>query len=204
MSIKFVTVSKNDKDYRKVVDLYKKAFPKKERFPLWLLFYKVKSKNAQFSSLYENDNWLGFLYTIEHKNIVLILYLAISETCRSGGYGTKVLTAIREKSVGKRIVLDIEEVDEKAQNYVQRFRRKRFYEKNDYRSSGYTINEMGQKFEVLILGDSMTKPALKEVYKHLAGNFLGLFFLPEIEGTAKKTISENNKSLLCLGTENGV
>ncbi len=120
MSIEFLPVSKNDKDYPKIVDLYKKTFPKKERFPLWLLFYEVKSQNAHFSSLYENDDWIGFLYTIEYGNIVMVLYFAISERFRLDGYDAKVFTMIKEKHLGKRVVLDIEEIPERRRKITNR------------------------------------------------------------------------------------
>jgi hypothetical protein len=179
--LEFIPVTKREVSYSKVRALYKKAFPKKEQVPLWMLFRNVKSRNASFNALYDNGKWVGLIYTIEHNNIVMVVYLAIDETCRSGGYGSKVLTSLKEKHPGKRIVLEIEKVDDRANNYEQRLKRKNFYKKNGYQSTGYITTLLGEKFEVMFIGGSISKVDLKGLYRILMGGFLSFFFAPKFE-----------------------
>ncbi|MEM6452613.1 MAG: GNAT family N-acetyltransferase [Cyanobacteria bacterium P01_D01_bin.105] len=172
MSIDFVPAGIDKKNSAKIESLYKDAFPKNERAPLWFLRYKAKQSNVAFNSLYDNESWIGLLYTIECGDILLVIYFAIDASCRSGGYGTKVLTALREGHPDKRIVLNIERIDEQADNNAQRVKRKRFYEKNGYTSTGIIVEELGQPFEMLILGGSITLEETRQVY----GSFLGKIF----------------------------
>ncbi|MEO1300405.1 MAG: GNAT family N-acetyltransferase [Cyanobacteria bacterium J06636_16] len=154
--------------------LYETAFPKSERAPFWFLRKKSKQSNVSFNSLYEDESWIGLIYTLEFRDILLLLYLAIDASCRSGGYGSKVLRALKEMHPDKRIVLNIEPIDERADNYAQRVKRKSFYEKNGYTSTGIIVEELGQPFEMLILGGSITPEETREVYSSLLGKILSL------------------------------
>ena len=47
-------------------------------------------------------------------------FFAISEQRRFGGYGSKVMDLMKGKYAKQRIVLNIEELDDTADNYQQR------------------------------------------------------------------------------------
>ena len=53
--------------YKKEIKrLYKSAFPKEERAPLFFLFYKTKYNNDnKFYAAMENGEFVGFVYTIK-------------------------------------------------------------------------------------------------------------------------------------------
>ena len=152
MSINFVPAATDKENSTKIKPLYENAFPKSERVPFWFLRHKAQQSNVSFNSLYDDESWIGLLYTFECDDIILVLYIAIDASCRSGGYGTKVLTGLREGHPDKRIVLTIEPIDEQADNYEQRVKRKKFYEKNGYTSAGIIVEGLGQPFEMLISG----------------------------------------------------
>jgi ribosomal protein S18 acetylase RimI-like enzyme len=185
MSIDFVPAVIDKENSTNIESLYKDAFPKNERAPLWFLRHKAKQRNVAFNSLYHNESWIGLLYTIEYRDILLIIYLAIDASCRSGGYGTKVLTALREDHPDKRIILNVEQIDNQYNNNVQRVQRKRFYEKNGYTSTGIIVEELGQPFEMLIFGDSITLEETRQVYRIFLGKILSL--LPVLRIREKNT-----------------
>ncbi|MEM9809149.1 MAG: GNAT family N-acetyltransferase [Cyanobacteria bacterium P01_D01_bin.56] len=174
MSIDFVPAVIDKENSTKLESLYKEAFPKNERAPLWFLRHKAKQSNVAFNSLYDNESWIGLLYTVEYRDILLIVYFAIDASCRAGGYGTKVLTALRENHPNKRIVLNIEQIDKQADNNAQRVKRKRFYEKNGYTATGIIVEELGQPFEMLISGGSITPEETRQVYRSFLGKILNL------------------------------
>ena len=117
MSINFLPAVADKEHSTQIESLYENAFPKSERAPFWFLRHKAKQSDVSFSSLYEDESWIGLIYMSEYEDILLVLYFAIDASCRSGGYGTKVLTALREDHPDKRIVLTIEPIDEQADNY---------------------------------------------------------------------------------------
>ncbi|MFT5313689.1 MAG: GNAT superfamily N-acetyltransferase [Paraglaciecola sp.] len=180
MSINLRPLTKYDDNYSKVIDLYKKAFTTAQRIPTWILKFKLRKGKEGFNVIYAGDNWIGLLYITEYKDIVLLHFLAISESYRSGGYGSKVIDLINVTHCGKRVVLNIETLDKREENYPQRVRRKAFYEKNGFSSSGYIVQEPGEKLEMLILGGSIRKEEIEAMYKHLFGSIIGFLLRPKI------------------------
>ena len=124
--------------------------------------------------------WIGLIYFTEHNGIVLIHFLAISQSYRSGGYGSKVLDLMKVIHSGKRIVLNIENLDKREKNYPQRVKRKSFYENNGFSSSDYIVKEPGEKLEMLIFGGRISKEEIEMMYKNLFGSVLGFLIRPKI------------------------
>lgn len=180
MSINIRPLTKYDVNYSKVIDLYKEAFPGVQRIPSWILRCIMRKGKAGFNVLYENDSWIGLIYIIECKDIVFVQFFAISESRRSGGYGSKVVDSMKDIYSGNRIVLNIEELDEQSENYPQRVKRKNFYVKNGFSSSGYIVKEPGERLEMLILGGNIRKEEIEAMYKSLFGSVLGFFYRPEV------------------------
>ena len=180
MSINFRPLNQNDDNYSKVIDLYKKAFTTAQRIPTWFLKFKLRKGKVGFNVLYADNTWIGLIYTTEFKDIVLVHFLAISESCRSGGYGSKVMDSMKVMHSGKKIVLNIEKLDKQEKNFEQRVKRKAFYEKNGFTSSGYFVKEPGEKLEMLIFGGSISKEEIEAMYKNLFGSIIGFLLRPQI------------------------
>lgn len=180
MSIDFRTLSNNDAHYLRVIELYKSAFPQAQHIPTWLLRYTLRKGKQGFSVLYAEDTWVGLMYVVEYKDIIFVQLLAIPKPLRSGGYGSKAMAALTGKHADKRIVLNIEELDHQASNYHQRVKRKDFYEKNGFNSTGYLVKEPAEQLEMLIYGGSINKQEIEAMYKSLFGGFLGLFIKPKV------------------------
>ncbi len=180
MSINLRPLTKHDANYLKVIDLYKEAFPEAQRIPTWLLRYKLRNGKVGFSVIYAHDTWIGLIYITEYKDIIFIQTLAISKSYRSGGYGSKVMDLMKDTHAGKRIVLNIEELDKEAENYQQRVKRKAFYEKNGFSSSGYIVKEPREQLEMLILGGSISKEEIEVIYRNLFGSIISLFLKPKV------------------------
>ncbi|WP_019026950.1 GNAT family N-acetyltransferase [Colwellia piezophila] len=180
MTINLRPLNKNDDNYSKVIDLYQKAFTTVQRIPTWVLRFKLRKGKVGFNVLYADDTWIGLIYTTEFKDIVLVHFLAISESIRSGGYGSKVMDSMKVTHSGKRIVLNIEKLDEQEKNYPQRVKRKAFYVKNGFIPSGYMVKEPGEKLEMLIFGGSISKEEIEAMYKNLFGSIIGFLLRPKV------------------------
>ena len=180
MNIKFTPLNKYDPHYSEVIELYKEAFPEAKYIPVWLLRYKLRKGKIGFDILYAGDIWVGLIYTTKYKDIVFVQFLAISESCRSAGYGSEVLNSLKQLNSGNRIVLNIEPLDKDARNYQQRQKRKAFYSKNGFCSSRYLVKESVEQFEMLIFGGKINQKEIEAMYKDLFGNFLGFLFRPKI------------------------
>tara|TARA_R110002060_G_scaffold21863_3_gene29630 strand:- start:440 stop:697 length:258 start_codon:yes stop_codon:yes gene_type:complete len=73
--------------------------------------------------------------------------------------------SIGNKYSGKMIVLNIEELDEKEDNYQQRVKRKAFYESNGFISTGFIIKEPAERQEMLIRGGTISKKEIEAMYR---------------------------------------
>ncbi|TVP14724.1 GNAT family N-acetyltransferase [Shewanella sp. KCT] len=180
MSINFRPFNKSDGNYSKVIDLYKEAFPGAQRIPTFLLRFKLRKGKKGFSVLYDGGKWIGLIYLTQYRDIVFVQFLAVTASIRSKGYGSKVMDALGDLYPEKRMVLNIEEVNEQARNYQQRIKRKAFYEKNGFISTGYLVKEPDQMQEMLIRGGIISKKEIELMYKELLGNIIGSLIRPRV------------------------
>ena len=166
-----ITLSRIDlfsPDYRKISRLYKTAFPADERAPMWVLTMKSGRENVDFWGLYADGKWIGLAYVLTEGGASYLFYLAISESCRGKGFGSKALQALKMKYADKRLFLALEQLDESADNYEERLKRRQFYLKNGLKPINCTIREASVVYDVM--GTDDVKP---EEYETMMRNYLG-------------------------------
>lgn len=108
-NLKIVNIPKYTKEIK---NLYKEAFPRNERIPIRILQLLTRKNKAKIYGIFDGGEFIGLLYNVYYKDIVLILYLAINNKFRGKGYGSKVLDLIKQKYSKNRIILNIEQIDE--------------------------------------------------------------------------------------------
>lgn len=169
--MKFMIQFENARNYKKQIKyLYRTAFPKEERAPLFFLFHKAKQQNNSFYAIVDNGEFVGLVYTIENEKMVYVFFFAIEEAKRGQGYGTKVLSLIKEMYPDRGVTLEIEDTaDKDADNYEQRINRLGFYQRNGFKQLQIRLNEAGVVFELLSTEEGITS----EEFLKLMKNFLG-------------------------------
>lgn len=189
MTVKLIETKKDSKDWKKIKALYLRAFPAVERLPFWLLKKKTKRRIAEFCSLYDDDEWVGFIYTLKNDSLAYVFFLAIDDTKRSHGYGSKLIRLLTERYAGLVIGLSAERPDDQAENNEQRIRRQKFYQRNDFLHSGYySVEKGGEKFDFLTYqGQQVEQNEYPKIMRECLGLFQR-FILPV------KMIADGNKS----------
>ncbi|WP_332372356.1 GNAT family N-acetyltransferase [Lactococcus cremoris] len=165
MNLEIKNVSKTLPEYRQVIDLVKNSFPKEEQYPIWLL---------KLWAYYQNDEFCGISYLVSYEEMIFVLYLAVNNQVQSKGYGSAILETLKEKFQDKNITLNIERLDPEADNYEQRVKRLKFYQKNGFYDTDYTITDRGETFLTLTTSQSFSVEAFKKVLRELT---LGLDLL---------------------------
>lgn len=155
------------------------AFPKIEQIPLWFLLLKSKNEFADFISYFDNDKFVAFSYTITFEKTTFILYLAVDNIFQSNGYGSKILDILNKKFDGNQIVLNIEKLDETANNNIQRIKRKNFYLKNGYKETGFELVDNKVVYEVLSTDSIINIQNCIDLLRKFAGKFLYIFCAPK-------------------------
>lgn len=145
------------KDFNKVLRIYHSSFPKEERIPMWLLRVMSHWKRIYFLAFYEEDILCGFSYFAVNKDTIFVLFLAVDSKICSQGYGTQILSWIKEHYTGRKIFLDVEKLDENAANSEQREKRVAFYKRNGIFQTGCFFEYDDVSYEILCTDKNFNK-----------------------------------------------
>ncbi len=130
-------LSKKLDNYKEICDFMKRVFPKEELMPMWFIRLLTLKKDYDFKVYYDNDLFVGILFTINSKDTLFVFYLAVNDKIHSKGYGSKLLQLLLDKQPEKSVTLFIETMkDKNAKNYDQRVKRLAFYERNGFVNTG--------------------------------------------------------------------
>ena len=143
------SLTPTDPDIDKVKNLMYTLFPEDEQSTIEELLQINNSMECEFHAYYCSNEFLGFSFVIYKCGIVYLHYLAIDEAFQSMGYGTHILKSIKQTHKDALVVLDIEPLDESAQNYNQRIHRWHFYEKNGFHLTPYYLYHEGVEYQVV-------------------------------------------------------
>ena len=167
--IRLEVITKKSRDYKAVRRIFLTAFPSCERPPHAFLYLRSKKQGNDYLAVYDGDTLVGMSYVISSDILSYVFFLAIDESHRGKGFGTATLDALKSRYADKKIILAIEEMDERADNYPERLRRLKFYENNGFKMSGYKLREVTMVYDLLAL----TEPPTPKEYTTVSRTFLG-------------------------------
>ncbi|ORX54335.1 hypothetical protein BCR36DRAFT_403397 [Piromyces finnis] len=158
-------VIENKIENKRIHDLYFEAFPPNERLTYWILQRRVKQERAEQWNLYDENQWVGWVYLIKLKerDYIYIFYFAIHADFRGKGYGTKALKAILEHYKNYRIILCLEDWREDTPDKEIRIKRHNFYLKCGFQDLPYIQKEPKLSFATMRYGDSIKPKEFKEM-----------------------------------------
>lgn len=149
-------IDSTSEDLAKVKALYYRSFPQKERrsFPE---LAENRLGNTELVSFYDEERFVGMACLLNSPNLSHIIYLAVDESLRGRGYGSKALELLHQSKRGKRIMVDIEMPDPTAENAEQRIMRKRFYRKAGYEETPIRYEWRRENYEILSFGGKISE-----------------------------------------------
>ena len=154
LRVEKVVKSKRKQDIK---EIYLSSFPKEERMPFTLMLMMSCLWNTDFLAFYEGDTLCGIAYLASIRKLTLIMFFAVAESLRSLGYGGRILDEIQARKANHKIVVSIEPCGGETGSTGQKIRRKRFYQKNGYEETGYSMKLAGQEQEILIKNGVFSK-----------------------------------------------
>ncbi|WP_303788759.1 GNAT family N-acetyltransferase [Ruminococcus flavefaciens] len=179
MKLNFTRLRPGNADFRKVKQLYMRAFPDDERAPFLMLVLKAKKKGVDFWSVSCDGKWAGMLYIVSRRDLSYIFYLAVSEEYRGKGIGSAILKSAQQLYKGQRLFLAIEELDKNAENYSERVGRRRFYLRNGFEELHRKLREGSVIYEILGTGGDVKAHEYEALMKGYAGSILSRLFTME-------------------------
>lgn len=138
-----------NKDIKNIIKIYKESFPKKDQFSIFVLYFNIFRRHSKLYVLKVDKKVCGFVYLIFYKNMVFILYLAITEDERNNGYGSILLKWCFNKYKDKCFYLNIDEVNIIFDDYNLRKKRMKFYLKNELYLTDYVSVNNNSKGNIL-------------------------------------------------------
>jgi len=148
--MEIIKITQDFKEKEKLYRLNDEAFPKEERIPSYKLLELLQELNCDAWAFYD-DIFVGFAVLLSDAALEMayLSYFAIDGAQRSKGYGGMALAKLAEVYEGYQIVLDMERMDESADNYDQRLRRLAFYERNGYRRAKVGFRYFKMDLEIM-------------------------------------------------------
>ena len=163
--LKKVDIIKTPFVERQARALYRAAFPKEERLPWWLMRLNARRKGIDLTAWMEEDQFCGFTASVTAEGIHFLLFFAVDTPLQGKGYGSAILSALREEY--DNIVLNMELLEESASNYPQRLRRFAFYQKNSFLDTGHDVWEVGGRFRILAT-QQLNVAQYKQIFRKLS------------------------------------
>ncbi len=148
---------KNNKEIKKDVKAsFLSAFPKNERPPAHYFFSSALKDTNNIYAFYENNLFIGFVQLTTYKDICYVFFLAVNKEIRNQGWGSKILSWVKDFHKDRVILLCYEEVSEKYSDNDLRKRRQDFYlNKNGFKDNHLKTNEFGIIFQTCIYGNHL-------------------------------------------------
>ena len=106
-----------------------------------------------------------------YSGIAYVGYLAVEEELRNRGYGSEILKAVCFMYALHRVVVDIEIVDENAENYEERLHRRDFYLRNGFQRTGIGYYIFNVDYELLSAHGTVTKQEFRDLISAHWGSF---------------------------------
>ena len=150
------SISNASEELKKARALYYRAFPKNERrsFPELV---ENRFGSTEVFCFYDGETFVGIAYLLNTPTISHIIYLAVDESLRGNGYGSKALELLHQSKPGKKIMVDIEVPDELAENVEQRRMRKKFYLRAGYEETPVKYEWRHESYEILSFGGQISE-----------------------------------------------
>lgn len=167
MKLNFIAVTGKSEHLPVLQKQMDENFPKSESMPVKFM---AKSKDIDLYAVFDrdlNNAFIGFEGRYVFGRGVYIFYLSVGKNFQGMGYGSRIINKIFELYPGKTVFLDLEQLDERAENALQRQRRRRFYLRNGFYYTGMGLHYYGVDYELLSSSRQGETEKFKEIAEYL-------------------------------------
>lgn len=144
----FISVQTNSKYLSQIKEIYENSFPDVERIPFDDMFNDTII-NAELLGIMRDNKLVGFCFISLYKNLVYLIYLAISQELRNKGLGTKALKYLKNKYKQKTLILCCEKP---LQADDMRMHRIEFYKRNGFKIADFQFDCFSETYLSLYNG----------------------------------------------------
>jgi len=114
-------------DWLRLQQLYRQAFPSRERKPFAVIRRMFREKKADIWCILAEGRFAGMATTVNADDLILVDYFAVAEKCRGQGIGKAAMDCLLSFYGDRGVFLEIESPDKPGLDQAQRKKRKEFY-----------------------------------------------------------------------------
>ena len=151
-------------EWLRIYKLYRTAFPRSERKPFAMIRKMAKAGKTDVWYCTEEGRFVGLAITINGPDRILLDYFAVHDSCRNGGYGSKLLQMLIAHYAPMTLFGEIENVVDPGEDLELRKRRKQFYLRNGLKEMGVMVYLFGVKMELLTTDKTMSFAEYRSFY----------------------------------------
>lgn len=129
--------------------VYEQVFPAHERPDYSYLQSGIVEQRASLFCYFVASEPVGFAYVVRDSDLIYLFFLAVSPDHQSRGYGTAILTDLKQFYAQRPILITIEPLSQTAKNAQQRQKRLSFYQQNGFETTDYLYHEAGESYALL-------------------------------------------------------
>lgn len=163
MQLNFIKLNRSSLDLEAFARINDEAFPPSEHMSIDEILDFAESTNTDFLGIRDGYAPVGFFLLLKNDRMGYIFFYAIGSDYRSKGYGGAAIKKLIEEYNDLQIVLDFENIDEAAENFEQRVRRKSFYLRNGFCETGRYTMLGTELFEVVCSEQTLNVDALLDI-----------------------------------------
>ena len=149
--------------------LFEGAFPPEERPDFETL---IGFKNASFYEVTDRGEFVGIVVTVDYLDLHYVFFLAIDPEKRRHGYGSQILSDMKELHPGKRVFLLVDEPSPEFADYQVRLDRVAFYEGCGFRLTDIKIVEYEVDYRMMVEGEAVSKQEFLDLMRFVIGDEL--------------------------------
>jgi GNAT superfamily N-acetyltransferase len=154
--MKYKNVLKDFEDIHELKKLYVQSFPEEERMVWEHLFVLADQEDVDFWAYYQNEDLVGATYTVNHDKMSWLFYFAVVPKYRGQGLGTRILKYLLGNYRDRRLMIDIEDPDQPADNTTQRVRRYGFYKRMGFVDYGIRVSVDTIQYNIMSYGGKIS------------------------------------------------
>jgi len=154
--LRFRKIGRGDAERNRIRELYERSFPKDERIPFVRLL-RFLNEERIMEAVYCDGELIGMTYVFLDEDIIYLAYLCVREDWRDQGLGTRILKHLYDAYPERRFIIDIEETRKEDENYEEELKRRSFYLRNGFESTGIFYRFYNVDYELLSSGGALNR-----------------------------------------------
>ncbi len=154
-----------DRWFSRFWEVYQYSFPPHEQRSLESQVEKLEEEKCSIEAYIEEEVFIGFIIYWQYPTYIYIEHFALSKESRGAGRGSEILRSLIERHDGKKIVLDIDPIEDEISRRRREFYLRLGFIQNPHHHIHPPYRDGEKEFELILM--TTTAELSESEYKQL-------------------------------------